>query len=50
MDQNQLTVFAVDFWQMFVARMLAGVGAFCSLTVAISIMADLNSPKRAADR
>jgi MFS family permease len=39
------TVFAVDFWQMFIARMLAGVGAFSSLTVAISMAADLSSPQ-----
>ncbi|WP_395647877.1 MFS transporter [Terricaulis sp.] len=39
------TVFADGFWQLFVARMLAGVGAFCSLTVAISLTADLSAPE-----
>lgn len=39
------TVFATDFWQVFFARMLAGVGAFCSLTVAISLTADLSKPE-----
>lgn len=29
-----LTVFATEFWQIFAARMLAGIGAFSSLTVA----------------
>lgn len=38
------TVFAADFWQMFFARMLAGAGALCSLTVAISIVADVSAP------
>lgn len=41
-----LTVFAADFWQMFLARMLAGLGAMCSLTVAISMAADLSAPER----
>lgn len=40
-----LTVFAADFWQMFVARMLAGAGAMCSLTVAISMAADFSEPQ-----
>lgn len=39
-----LTVFATEFWQIFAARMLAGIGAFSSLTVAISLTADLSSP------
>lgn len=39
------TVFAADFWQMFFARMLAGVGAFSSLTVTISMVADISSPQ-----
>lgn len=41
-----LTVFAVDFWQMFIARMLAGAGAMCSLTVAISMLADFSTPEQ----
>lgn len=40
------TVFAADFWQMFLARTLAGVGAMCSLTVAISMAADLSAPSQ----
>lgn len=40
-----LTVFATEFWQIFAARMLAGIGAFSSLTVAISMTADLSSPE-----
>jgi MFS family permease len=40
------TVFAADFWQMFFARMLAGVGAMCSLTVAISMAADFSAPEQ----
>ncbi|UPT62714.1 MAG: MFS transporter [Hyphomonadaceae bacterium JAD_PAG50586_4] len=39
-----LSVFATEFWQIFAARMLAGIGAFSSLTVAISLTADLSSP------
>lgn len=39
-----LTVFATEFWQIFAARMLAGIGAFSSVTVAISLAADLSSP------
>lgn len=39
-----LTVFATDFWQMMLARTLAGVGAMCALTVAISMAADLSAP------
>lgn len=38
-----LTVFAVDFWQMFFARTLASIGAMCALTVAISMAADLTT-------
>jgi MFS family permease len=38
------TVIAADFWQMFLARTFAGVGAMCSLTVAISMAADLSAP------
>lgn len=40
-----LTVLATEFWQIFAARMLAGIGAFSSLTVAISLAADLSSPE-----
>jgi len=40
-----LTVFATEFWQIFAARMLAGIGAFSSITVAISIAADLSTPE-----
>ncbi len=39
------TVFASNFWQLFIARMLAGIGALCSLTVAISLIADLSAPQ-----
>jgi len=39
-----LTVFATEFWHIFAARMLAGIGAFSSVTVAISIVADLSTP------
>lgn len=38
------TVFAQDFWQMFAARMFAGIGGFCALTVAISMAADMSAP------
>lgn len=41
-----LTVFAGDFWSMFFARMLAGAGAMCSLTVAISMLADFSTPEQ----
>lgn len=40
-----LTVFATEFWHIFVARMLAGIGAFSSVTVAISMAADLSTPE-----
>lgn len=40
-----LTVFATEFWQIFAARMLAGIGAFSAVTVSISIAADLSSPE-----
>lgn len=40
-----LTVFATEFWHIFAARMLAGIGAFSSITVAISIAADLSTPE-----
>lgn len=38
------TVFAVDFWQMFGARMFAGIGSMCAITVAISMAADMSAP------
>jgi predicted MFS family arabinose efflux permease len=41
-----LTAFAGDFAALFVTRMLAGLGAICSLPVAISIAADLSPPER----
>ena len=40
-----LTVFATEFWHIFAARMLAGIGAFSSITVAISMAADLSTPE-----
>jgi MFS family permease len=40
-----LTVFATEFWHIFAARMLAGIGAFSSVTVAISMAADLSTPE-----
>ncbi|MBX3431143.1 MAG: MFS transporter [Hyphomonadaceae bacterium] len=39
-----LCVLGTEFWHIFVARMLAGIGAFSSLTVTISMVADLSSP------
>lgn len=39
-----LSVFGTEFWHIFVARMLAGIGAFSSLTVTISMVADLSTP------
>jgi MFS family permease len=39
-----LIAFAHAFAALFAARMLAGVGALCSLPVAISIAADLTTP------
>jgi len=41
-----LTAFADGFAALFVTRMLAGLGAICSLPVAISIAADLCAPDR----
>ena len=41
-----LTAFADSFAALFVTRMLAGLGAICSLPVAISIAADLCAPER----
>ncbi|MBP6690463.1 MAG: MFS transporter [Hyphomonadaceae bacterium] len=39
-----LSVFGTEFWHIFLARMLAGIGAFSSLTVTISMVADLSTP------
>lgn len=41
-----LTAFAHSFEALFVARMLAGLGAFCSVPVAISVAADLSAIER----
>ena len=41
-----LTAFAQGFETLFVARMLAGVAAFCCIPVAISIAADLGAADR----
>ena len=38
--------FASDFASLFVARMLAGVGAMSLIPVAISVLADLSSPEQ----
>lgn len=38
-----LTAYAQSFEALFMARMLAGLGAFCSVPVAISIAADLSA-------
>ncbi len=40
-----LTVFATEFWQIFAARMLAGLGAFSAITVCMSMVADLSAPE-----
>ncbi len=40
-----LTAFANDFAVLFLARMLAGLGALCALPAAISIAADLSTPE-----
>ncbi|ANP48038.1 hypothetical protein ATE48_11250 [Candidatus Viadribacter manganicus] len=40
-----LTAFATEFWQIFATRMLAGIGAFSSITVCISLVADLSPPE-----
>lgn len=39
------TAFAANFEQMFVARMLAGLGAMSIVPVAISVLADLSLPE-----
>lgn len=38
------TAFVTDFYALFFARMLAGIGSLCALPVAISIAADLSTP------
>lgn len=40
------TAFAVEFYSLFFARMLAGIGAMCAIPVAISIAADLTAPEQ----
>ena len=40
------TAFADDFYSLFLARMLAGLGAFCAVVVAISLVADMTSPQK----
>lgn len=40
------TALANDFTALFIARMLAGVGAMCAVPVAISIVADLSAPEQ----
>jgi MFS family permease len=40
------TAFVSEFYGLFVARMLAGIGAMCAIPVAISIAADLGPPDR----
>ncbi|MBY0568629.1 MAG: MFS transporter [Hyphomonadaceae bacterium] len=39
------TAFVTDFYMLFVARMLASIGAMCAVPVAISIAADLGPPE-----
>jgi MFS family permease len=41
-----MTAMANGFAVLFIARMLAGLGAVCALPVAISILADLTAPER----
>jgi MFS family permease len=41
-----LTAFAQSFAMLFVARMLAGLGATCAISAAISLAADLCRPER----
>lgn len=38
------TAFVTEFYGLFIARMLASVGAFCAIPVAISVAADLSPP------
>lgn len=39
------TAFASDFYGLFLARMLASIGAVCAIPVAISVAADLGPPE-----
>ena len=39
------TAFAGDFTSLFLARMLACLGAFCAVVVAISLVADMTTPQ-----
>lgn len=41
-----LTAIVQDFWMLFLARMLVGLGSTCAVTVAISLAADLCLPDR----
>lgn len=41
-----LSVFGTEFWHIFLARMLAGIGAFSAITVTISMVADLSTPDK----
>lgn len=40
------TAFVTEFYGLFLARMLAGIGAMCAVPVAISIAADLTAPEQ----
>lgn len=40
-----LSVLGTEFWHIFLARMLAGIGAFSAVTVSISMAADLSTPE-----
>lgn len=39
------TAFAQDFYSLFFARMIAGIGSMCVIGVAISVAADLSAPE-----
>ncbi len=39
------TAFVTEFYSLFFARMLAGIGAMCAVPVAISLAADLSTPQ-----
>lgn len=40
------TAFATEFYSLFIARMLASIGAMCAVPVAISLAADLSPPEQ----
>lgn len=40
------TAFVTGFYGLFLARMLAGIGAMCAVPVVISLAADLSTPER----